>query len=152
MPSPEISQGSDNEMAARENAYNLLTRTSGSSGPGSAQASTVGTSAVGTKDSDKPSRGRKRLSFRPSHSHSNSASSYSRMPSRASFGGPLNTGPVTLPDDLEQVLTVISSGILEGHIKQVTALRKRYDEQFPLVRSLADVFTSNVSWVKIYVH
>lgn len=54
-------------------------------------------------------------------------------------------GPVTLPDDLEQVLTVISSGILEGHMKLVTALRKRYDEQFPLVRSLADVFTSHVS-------
>jgi hypothetical protein len=52
---------------------------------------------------------------------------------------------VTLPDDLEQVLTSISSGILQGHVKLVSALRKRYDEQFPLVRSLADVFTSHVS-------
>jgi hypothetical protein len=69
---------------------------------------------------------------------------HSRITSRSSISSVLN-GPVTLPDDLEQVLTSISSGILQGHVKLVSALRKRYDEQFPLVRSLADVFTSHVS-------
>ncbi|KLT41255.1 hypothetical protein CC85DRAFT_126424 [Cutaneotrichosporon oleaginosum] len=74
---------------------------------------------------------------------------HSRITSRSSISSVLN-GPVTLPDDLEQVLTVISSGILQGHVKLVTALRKRYDEQFPLVRSLADVFTSHSDILREY--
>lgn len=65
------------------------------------------------------------------------------MTSRGSITS-IMSGPVTLPDDLEQVLTVIASGVLEGHLKLITALRKRYDEQFPLVRNLADVFTTHV--------
>lgn len=69
---------------------------------------------------------------------------HSRITSRSSFSSVVN-GPVTLPDDLEQVLTVVSTGIMEGHIKQIDALRERYNEQFPLVRSLANVFTSHVS-------
>jgi hypothetical protein len=57
-------------------------------------------------------------------------------PLRSSLGQPL-------PDSLEKVLTVLSKGILEGHIKLASALRRRYDNQYPLVRSLADVFTAH---------
>jgi len=52
---------------------------------------------------------------------------------------------VVLPDELAQVLAVLSGGILEGHLKLAAALRKRYEDQYPLVRSLADVFTAHVS-------
>ncbi|KAH9934622.1 uncharacterized protein B0H18DRAFT_951242 [Fomitopsis serialis] len=41
-------------------------------------------------------------------------------------------------------LEVIEGGILDGHMKLSESLRKRYEEQYPLVRSLADVFVSNV--------
>ncbi|KAG6333122.1 hypothetical protein ID866_5962 [Astraeus odoratus] len=51
--------------------------------------------------------------------------------------------PHLLPEDLRICMEVIESGILEGHIKLSEGLRKRYDEQHPLVRSLADVFVSN---------
>lgn len=49
-----------------------------------------------------------------------------------------------LPEDLRVCLEVVESGILDGHIKLSDGLRKRYEEQYPLVRSLADVFVSNV--------
>lgn len=52
---------------------------------------------------------------------------------------------IELPEELEEVLAVLSGGILEGHIKLAAALKKRYDNQYPLVRSLADVFTAHVS-------
>jgi hypothetical protein len=55
------------------------------------------------------------------------------------------TQPIVLPEELEKVLAVLSGGILEGHIKLAAALKKRYDNQYPLVRSLADVFTAHVS-------
>lgn len=61
--------------------------------------------------------------------------------------GILNDGAVAphqLPDDLRVCLEVIESGILDGHVKLSEGLRKRYEEQYPLVRSLADVFLSNV--------
>lgn len=61
--------------------------------------------------------------------------------------GILNDGAVAphqLPDDLRVCLEVIESGILDGHVKLSEGLRKRYEEQYPLVRSLADVFVSNV--------
>ncbi|KAF7969024.1 hypothetical protein HWV62_28638 [Athelia sp. TMB] len=48
-----------------------------------------------------------------------------------------------LPEDLRVCLEVVESGILDGHIKLSDGLRKRYEEQYPLVRSLADVFVSN---------
>lgn len=51
--------------------------------------------------------------------------------------------PHLLPEDLRICLEVIESGVLEGHMKLSEGLRKRYDEQYPLVRSLADVFVSN---------
>lgn len=53
--------------------------------------------------------------------------------------------PNQLPEDLRKCLEVIEGGILDGHIKLSEGLRKRYEEQYPLVRSLADVFVSNVS-------
>lgn len=55
------------------------------------------------------------------------------------------TKAVEIPEELERVLAVLSGGILEGHIKLASALKKRYDNQYPLVRSLADVFTAHVS-------
>ena len=53
--------------------------------------------------------------------------------------------PHMLPEDLRMCLEVVDRGVLEGHRKLSEALRKRYEEQYPLVRSLADVFVSNVS-------
>jgi hypothetical protein len=53
--------------------------------------------------------------------------------------------PHQIPDDLRQCLEVIQDSILAGHLKLNEGLRKRYDEQYPLVRSLADVFVANVS-------
>ena len=52
--------------------------------------------------------------------------------------------PHQIPDDLRQCLEVIEDSILAGHVKLNDGLRKRYDEQYPLVRSLADVFVANV--------
>jgi hypothetical protein len=51
--------------------------------------------------------------------------------------------PHQLPDDLRQCLEGIE-GILGNHLKLIKVLRKRYNEQYPLVRSLADVFVDNV--------
>ncbi|UZJ57321.1 hypothetical protein CBS101457_006641 [Exobasidium rhododendri] len=47
---------------------------------------------------------------------------------------------VPLPSSLQITLEAIYSGLLEGHTLLFEALRKRYEEQWPLVRSLADVF------------
>ena len=55
-----------------------------------------------------------------------------------------------LPEDLRICLEVIESGVLDGHSKLSDGLRKRYDEQYPLVRSLADVFVSNVSLLTLF--
>ena len=60
--------------------------------------------------------------------------------------------PHLLPEDLRICLEVIESGVLEGHMKLSEGLRKRYDEQYPLVRSLADVFVSNVSLLASLPH
>ncbi|KAH8833821.1 hypothetical protein DL96DRAFT_1578503 [Flagelloscypha sp. PMI_526] len=51
--------------------------------------------------------------------------------------------PHLLPEDLKICLEVIDNGVLDGHKRLCEALKKRYDDQFPLVRSLADVFVSN---------
>ena len=69
--------------------------------------------------------------------------------SRESFTKPdliANGGvaPHQIPDDLRQCLEVIEDSIITGHIKLGECLRKRYNEQYPLVRSLADVFVANV--------
>jgi hypothetical protein len=60
--------------------------------------------------------------------------------------------PHQLPDDLRQCLEVIEDSILPGHLKLSECLRKRYDEQYPLVRSLADVVVANVSFVLLDLH
>ncbi|KAK2466986.1 hypothetical protein APHAL10511_001244 [Amanita phalloides] len=54
------------------------------------------------------------------------------------FGGTIP--PHQLPEDFRICLEVIDGGVLDGHKKLCEALRKRYEDQFPLVRSLADVF------------
>ncbi|GLB35031.1 putative protein with domain-containing protein [Lyophyllum shimeji] len=51
--------------------------------------------------------------------------------------------PHQLPEDLRVCLEVVDSGVLDGHKRLSEALKKRYDDQYPLVRSLADVFVSN---------
>jgi hypothetical protein len=56
------------------------------------------------------------------------------------YGG---VSPRQLPDDLRLCLEGIE-GILGDHLKLLKVLRKRYNEQYPLVRSLADVFMDNV--------
>jgi hypothetical protein len=61
------------------------------------------------------------------------------------FGDAL--APHQLPEDLRICLEVVDGGVLEGHRKLSEALRKRYEEQYPLVRSLADVFVANVRLV-----
>ncbi|KAI3602889.1 hypothetical protein WG66_011164 [Moniliophthora roreri] len=48
-----------------------------------------------------------------------------------------------LPEDLRICLEAIDNGVFDGHKRLSEALRERYDEQFPLVRSLADVFVAN---------
>lgn len=55
--------------------------------------------------------------------------------------------PHLLPADLKKCLEVIEGGILNGHTTLAQGLRKRYEEQYPLVRSLADIFVANVSLV-----
>jgi len=52
--------------------------------------------------------------------------------------------PRQLPEDLRICLEVIENDLLEGHVRLSEALKKRYEEQYPLVRSLADVFVSSV--------
>jgi hypothetical protein len=56
------------------------------------------------------------------------------------YGG---VSPHQLPDDLRLCLEGIE-GILRDHLKLIKVLRKCYNEQYPLVRSLADVFMDNV--------
>ncbi|TKY87800.1 hypothetical protein EX895_003381 [Sporisorium graminicola] len=47
---------------------------------------------------------------------------------------------VPLPPSLREVLIAISYGLVEAHGLLSDALKARYEEQWPLVRSLADVF------------
>ncbi|KAF9532254.1 hypothetical protein CPB83DRAFT_667377 [Crepidotus variabilis] len=58
--------------------------------------------------------------------------------------------PHQLPEDLRICLEVIDGGVFEGHKRLSEALKKRYDDQYPLVRSLADVFVSNSDIFKGY--
>lgn len=53
---------------------------------------------------------------------------------------------VNLPEDLRIVLEVTRDSILKGHIALSDALRKRYDDQYPLVRGLADIFIEHVGF------
>ena len=54
------------------------------------------------------------------------------------------TLPCRLPKDLRICLEVIENDLLEGHVRLSKALKNRYEAQLPLVRSLEDVFVSNV--------
>jgi hypothetical protein len=59
--------------------------------------------------------------------------------------------PHQLPEDLRICLEVVDTGVFDGHKRLSEALKKRYDDQYPLVRSLADVFVSNVSIGVIHI-
>lgn len=58
--------------------------------------------------------------------------------------------PHLLPEDLRICLEVLEGPTLKGHITLCESLRKRYDDQYPLVRSLADVFVANVRVVSLH--
>ena len=59
------------------------------------------------------------------------------------YGG-VGIAPYHLPDDLRRCLELIENNIIAGHVQLSEGLRKRYDEQYPLVRSLVDLFVVNV--------
>ncbi|KAG9101670.1 hypothetical protein FRC06_002735 [Ceratobasidium sp. 370] len=48
-----------------------------------------------------------------------------------------------LPEDLRICLEVLEEVILPGHLTLREELQKRYEEQYPLVRSLADIFVAH---------
>ena len=52
--------------------------------------------------------------------------------------------PHQLPEDLRICLEVIDDNLFVEHIRMSEGFKKRYEDQFPLVRSLADVFVSHV--------
>ncbi|PWN48304.1 Dbl homology domain-containing protein [Violaceomyces palustris] len=59
---------------------------------------------------------------------------------------------VPLPVSLRAVLESISEGLMEGHALLSDALKARYEEQWPLVRSLADVFLKHAYILKHYAN
>lgn len=136
--------------SARMNAYNKLTNGRPSEVP-NRKPSTSTLNNQGRshhslppprRDGGSSSSGHNRMSYHPG------AMKFGRSESRNVSGSSTSSTKSqlpTLPDDLERVLTVLANGILEGHIKLAAALRRRYENQYPLVRSLADVFTSHVS-------
>ena len=73
---------------------------------------------------------------------SKSYDEYLRPRHSESFG--ILSAAYQLPEDLQMCLEVLGGELLEGHVRLNEALKKRYDEQYPLVRSLADVFIRNV--------
>jgi hypothetical protein len=52
--------------------------------------------------------------------------------------------PHQLPEHLRICLELMEGRLLDGHVKLSENLIKSYEGQYPLVRSLADVFLSNV--------
>ena len=95
-----------------------------------------------------------RLSYHPEHRAPGKlmkSPDGSRVSSSGSTSSTFIPGKNPLPKDLEEVLIVLAGGILEGHVKLAAALRRRYESQYPLVRSLADVFTAHVSVVLLWV-
>lgn len=81
----------------------------------------------------------------PPASTSRLGSSIRKRISSVTSSSDLNHQPAALPEDLQIVLQVIGDTLLKGHVALSDALRKRYDEQYPLVRSLADIFIQHVS-------
>jgi hypothetical protein len=67
-----------------------------------------------------------------------------RMGSDSHNVNEIDPAPVVLPEELRIMLETLGSGILDGHIALADQLRKRYDDEYPLVRSLTDIFIANV--------
>jgi hypothetical protein len=74
-----------------------------------------------------------------------------RKSNPSEFVGNEPVPPRQLPEDLRICLEVIENSLIDGHMKLAEGLRKRYDEQYPLVRSLADVFVSNVCRFALHI-
>ncbi|WWC68524.1 uncharacterized protein I206_102453 [Kwoniella pini CBS 10737] len=139
--------------AARLNAYNILTngrpthRASFSSLNGKRSHNSLPPpvsirQGSGSSQSLYPDYGR--TSYHPGAGlNSKLQKANSRVSSRGSIDSVTHSNNVKLPEDLEKVLTVLSGGILDGHIRLAGALKRRYENQYPLVRSLADVFTAH---------
>lgn len=77
--------------------------------------------------------------------HSRLSSSIRKRISSVTSSSNTDQSSIAIPDDLKIVLQVVGNSILKGHLALSDALRKRYDEQYPLVRSLADIFIEHVS-------
>jgi hypothetical protein len=77
--------------------------------------------------------------------HSRISSTIRKRISSVTSSSDTEQSNVVVPEDLRTVLQVIGNSILKGHLALSDALRKRYDEQYPLVRSLADIFIEHVS-------
>ncbi|KAK0562152.1 hypothetical protein OC861_005473, partial [Tilletia horrida] len=95
-----------------------------------------------------------------SHAHKRGTGHGKKMPKFPTFPGssqgrtapdPLEVLlPVTLPTHVRLVLETISEGLLTEHSQLSDALKNRYHEQWPLVRSLADVFLRHSFLLKHY--
>jgi hypothetical protein len=150
------------QTAARRNAYNILTNGRPTQTP--VHKSSVNTLSKGRSHHSLPPLPRN-AGEQATTAQSSFSASYARMslqPRLASGKANISgadrrergsssssslapTKEVAIPEDLEKVLAVLGGNILEGHLKLVAALKKRYENQYPLVRSLADVFTAHVS-------
>ncbi|WVQ93515.1 hypothetical protein IAU59_000589 [Kwoniella sp. CBS 9459] len=125
--------------AARMNAYNILTN----GRPSEASRKTSFSSLSGRHQSLPPSSRQSSGENRFSYGTINGHNKLHKAQSRVSSGGSFSSKEFKLSEDLEKVLTVLAGGILEGHLKLAAALKHRYEDQYPLVRSLADVFTAH---------
>lgn len=130
---------------ARMNAYNILTNGRPGEAP-SRKSSSVNLNGRSHQSLPPPRRdggsGGHSITGRMSYHPGSKGNHNSRSVSGSSTA---STTDAPIPEELEKVLKVLANGILEGHMKLAAALRKRYENQYPLVRSLADVFTSHVS-------
>ncbi|GHJ85557.1 hypothetical protein NliqN6_1959 [Naganishia liquefaciens] len=88
----------------------------------------------------KPPHLPRQISTSPPAMTCRSASSIRKRLSSVSASVNLDDYDAVLPADFRIVLQVISEKLLKGHVALSDALRKRYDEQYPLVRGLADIF------------
>ena len=142
---PELDPRSPLASRIRRDSFGSLSRSSLSPRP---DPNAVSAAFLGLKPSAEPSltendldRGLKSILLNPSAREM-------QQKSNKSFTEPDlladdRVAPHQIPDDLRRCLEVIED-ILPYHIKLRDSLRKRYDEQYPFVRSLADVFVYNV--------
>jgi hypothetical protein len=89
-----------------------------------------------------------RLPPHPNHSAVSTAPLGFRSSVEPSSGG---VSPHQMPEDLWLCLEGIE-GILTDHLKLGEALRKRYNEQYPTVRSLVDILLGNVRLSIFFSH